>query len=349
MVASSPTAGSYGESIYVSRFAKTFPGFTLRPTRAFWIFVSSVPVIGVAALNTGNNALYLMLSLAMGAFVASGALSRHTLKHVSVRLQPPGEVFAAAPVHLRATVSNSSPWLPAAGAVLRIEPGQVELVAPTVPPSSSRAVNLPVIFPRRGRRPLPTVRVDVILPLGFFVKTLRIPQQGEALVYPRRFPSAGARLVSLGGEETERSLERTRRGGEVELLREFHPGDDVRDVHWKQTARQQRLIVMERRESLLPERYLVLDRQLARPGDALQLDRFEDLVSEVTTALLDRLRRGDVVGLVLGSEIHVPAGGMQQVRRLLTRLALVEPVALGEDPLPSSVGESSVYRLAEGS
>lgn len=330
------------------RFAKNFPGFTLRPTRAFWVFVSSVPVIGVAALNTGNNALYLVLSLALGAFVASGALSRHTLKHVSVELEPPGEVFAAAPVHLRARLSNSSPWLPAVGVVLRIEPGQAEMMAPTVPPRAVRGVDLPVIFRWRGRRPLPAVRVDVTLPLGFFVKTLRIPQEGEALVYPRRFPGAGARLISLGGEQAERSLVRTGRGGDVELLREFHPGDDVRDVHWKQTARQQRLIVMERRESLLPERYLVLDRQLKHPQDPLQLERFEDLVSEVTTALLDRLRRGEMVGLILGSEVHVPAGGMQQVRRLLTRLALVEPVGLGEDPLPSAIAEAAVYRLAEG-
>jgi len=330
------------------RSGRAFPGFTLRPTRSFWAFLVAVPVIGVAALNTGNNALYLLLSLALGAFVASGALSRHTLKHLRVRLAPPGEVFAAAPVRVVAEVSNGSPWLPAAGVVLRVEPGQADVQAPVVPPRGVRRVEVPVIFPRRGRRSLPAVRVDVTLPLAFFVKSIRLPQPGEVLVYPRRFPGAGARLVSLGGEETERSLLRNRRGGEVELLREFRPGDDVRDVHWKQTARQQRLIVMERRESLLPERYLVLDRQLARPDDGVLLERFEDLVSEVTTALLDRLRRGELVGLVLGSEVHVPAGGMQQVRRLLTCLALVEPVRTGEDPLPAAVADAAVYRLAEG-
>jgi uncharacterized protein (DUF58 family) len=96
------------------------------------------------------------------------------------------------------------------------------------------------------------------------------------------------------------------RRGEVEHLREFHTGDDRRDIHWKQTARQQRPIVMERRERAAPSRYLVLDRQLPRRDDARLLDRFEDLVSEVASAALAQLRHGEPVGLVLGGSVTRP-------------------------------------------
>jgi uncharacterized protein (DUF58 family) len=333
----------------VGRFARRFPGFTLRPSRVFWAFVAAVPVLSLAALNTGNNALYLLLSLALGAFVSSGALSRHTLSHISARLELPGDIFAGSPVRLRATVSNSSRWLPAAGVVCRLVGATEGALVPTVAPGGERVVELITVFSRRGLRALPAVRVEVRLPLGFFVKSLQSFQSGEVLVYPRRFPGAAARLAPLATDATVLVSRGARRGGDVELLREFRPGDDVRDVHWKQTARQQRPIVMERREHHLPARYVVLDRQLARRDDALLLERFEDLVSEVATTLLDRLRRGEVVGLILGSQVRAPAGGVQQARALLQQLALVEPVGVGEDPLPKAVGQGPVYRLVEAS
>jgi uncharacterized protein (DUF58 family) len=330
-----------------SRFARRFPGFTLRPTGPLWIFIVATPVLTLAALNTGNNALYLLVSLAFGAFVASGALSRHTVGHVSVHVLPPAEVSAGSAASVRIEVSNRSRWLPAAGIVARVAGGPHGVLVDTVPPGGTRSVEMTTVFARRGLRPLPQVRLEVRLPLGFFVKSLRITTPGEVLVYPRRFPGAAARLTSLAGEESHYPSQRSRRSGEVDQLREFRPGDDIRDVHWKQTARQQRPIVMERRELLRPRGYVVLDRQLAPIDDPVLLERFEDLVSEVTTTLLDRLRRGELVGLILGSRVHAPAGGSRQVRALLRELALVEPVGPGQDPLPPLAAHAAVYRLAE--
>ena len=117
-------------------------------------------------------------------------------------------------------------------------------------------------------------------------------------------------------------------------------------MHWKQTARQQRLIVVERRERAMPSRFLVLDRQLPRREDGTLLLRFEDLVSEVATAAVDRLRHGEPVGLVIGGAVTPPQAGKRQARRMLEQLALVQPVGPGDDPLPPEVGGGAVYRLA---
>jgi uncharacterized protein (DUF58 family) len=106
------------------------------------------------------------------------------------------------------------------------------------------------------------------------------------------------------------------------------------------------LIVVERRERALPSRFLVLDRQLPRREDGALLLRFEDLVSEVATAAVDRLRRGEAVGLVIGGAVTPPLPGRRQARRVLEQLALVQAVGPGEDPLPPEVGGGAVYRLA---
>ena len=324
-----------------------FPGFAIRATRAFWVFLVAVPLLALAALNTGNNALYLLLSLALGAFVASGALSRHTLRCVRASVRQPGEIFAGAPVTLEVDIANASPWLPAAGVVVRLTDMPGHALAPTVPPRATATARLVTVFAHRGRHALPALRVEVRLPLGFFVKAVHLEQVVEVLAYPRRFAGAAARFSGVGAARIAAAAGALVRGGEVEQLREFRPGDDRRDIHWKQTARQQRMIVVERRERVRPAHYLVLDRQLPRRDDAALLARFEDLVSEVATAALDRIRHGDAVGLAIGGSVTPPQAGRRHARRLLEQLALVQAVGPGDDPLPPAIGGTGVYRLVD--
>ncbi len=325
---------------------RRFPGFSLKPARAFWAFFLAAPVLALAALNTGNNALYVLLALALGAFVASGTFSRHTLSRLGATVVPPGEVYAESPVAVAVELTNGSSWLPAAGVVVRLAgmPGQA--LVPTVQARGKATARLMTAFASRGRHGLPELLVEVRLPLGFFTKSVRLEQPFDVLVYPRRFVGAAARFSGVGAAEVTAPAGGVVRGGEVDQLREFRTGDDRRDVHWKQTARQQRLIVVERRERALPSRFLVLDRQLPRREDGALLRRFEDIVSEVATAARDRLRRGEAVGLVIGGAVTPPAPGRRQARRVLEQLALVQAVGPGEDPLPPEVGGGAVYRLA---
>ncbi|MFO7656452.1 MAG: hypothetical protein R6W78_05240 [Bacteroidales bacterium] len=52
-------------------------------------------------------------------------------------------------------------------------------------------------------------------------------------------------------------------------------------------------------------------------------ERFERLVSEVATAVVERLRAGAAVGLVIGRRRYPPAVGLAHGARLLTPLAEV--------------------------
>jgi len=264
-----------------------------------------------------------------------------------VRLVAPGEAFAGAAAGVQLEVSNRSRFLPAALVVCRLLGLPGRAVIARVPPGGMALVSLPTVFPRRGRHGLPAVQVEVRLPLGFFVKSVRWPQAGEVLVYPRRVRVGVVRWAGLAHRDEATAPGRGRRGGEVEQLRQFRPGDDRRDIHWKQTARQQRLIVMERRERSLPSHYLALDHQLPRRDDETLLQRFEDLVSEVASSALEQLHRGEPVGLIIGGTVTPPGSGSVHVRRLLEQLALVQAVGPGEDPLPALLSGEPVYRLVE--
>jgi uncharacterized protein (DUF58 family) len=118
-------------------------------------------------------------------------------------------------------------------------------------------------------------------------------------------------------------------------------------MHWKQTARQQRLVVVERKHAAEKSVFFVLDPRLVDPSDPHQLERFEHLVSEVATGIVRRLREGVRVGLVVGSLVVPPVRSMRRAPVLLSPLAEVEALGLDE-AAPARVGNGRmmVFRVA---
>ncbi len=50
-------------------------------------------LLGFAAVNTGNNLLYLLVSALLGFMAVSGILGRWNLARLSLRCLPPDELF----------------------------------------------------------------------------------------------------------------------------------------------------------------------------------------------------------------------------------------------------------------
>ena len=82
------------------------PPRTLRPTRAGWIFFALTLGVGFAALNTGNNLMYMVLSLLLSFLVLSGVLSESALRGIQVRRLLPAELVAEREAIVGVEVSN---------------------------------------------------------------------------------------------------------------------------------------------------------------------------------------------------------------------------------------------------
>jgi len=315
-----------------------FPGFGLRLTRWGGIFLAVLLVLGLAAVNTGNNALIMVLGLALGSYVVSGAWSRQVLGGVTVRLERPRELFAGRPVVLGLTVTNHS-RLPAYGLVLRDGRGRAVLLESLLPGRSECRRSIEIVLPRRGWTVLGPWRVEVLLPLGFFLKSKRVVGEERVLVYPRLLPTARARRVGASaGREAARERDHGREG-DVTQLRGFQSGDERRQIHWKQTARQQRLIVTERQRRSEGAVYLVLDPRVDHLDDAAALERFEAAVSSVATVAVERIRRREPVGLILGRTVVAPVAGPEHGAALLAPLAEVraEPADAPPPQVPKGI------------
>jgi hypothetical protein len=88
-------------------------------TREGWIYIAGVLLVAMAALNTGNNLLFLILASLIAIILMSGILSSITLSGVAMRLELPEHIFAGQPVRALVELENEKLMLPSFS--LRVE------------------------------------------------------------------------------------------------------------------------------------------------------------------------------------------------------------------------------------
>ena len=88
--------------------AFTFEG-VVRLTSVGTTFVIFTIVIGFAAINTGNNSLYIGLAFMLACLLLSGIASKGGLKHLAVELGGLDEAWAGRGADGRLRIANRSP------------------------------------------------------------------------------------------------------------------------------------------------------------------------------------------------------------------------------------------------
>lgn len=293
----------------------------IRFTRAGTFFVAGSFAIGFAAINTGNNLLYLLLGAMLGAMAVSGWLSEQTLRSLHIVRRVPRGGHAGDPIAIHYRVTNSKRFLATYALELQ-EPGLTEVAfVPQVVAGESVGTRSTQVFLNRGVYLLEQLTLATEYPFGLFRKERDVPVPGEILVWPRtdvpvRVP-AGATGRKPRRSETSGGSERGARG-EYRSLREYRPGDDLRDIHWKATARTGRAVIREYDRAAAEALWVSLDVETPE-GEA------SERAADITASLLARLLRdGSPVALHAGDRVVPPGSGPGQLERVLNALARVE-------------------------
>ena len=294
--------------------------------------------IGLAAVNTGNNLLFLVLGLLLSSIVVSGVLSETSLRGVRVERRLPSSASVGAPALVGLVARNGKPRAPSIGLEVREKGGDVAgqglfllLGAGEMDEVSYRFT--PV---RRGLHRFEQLEVATRAPFGLFEKSRPLSVAGELVVFPRRV-APPARQPRRLAREGERPTGQVGHGLEVHALRDHRPGDDARSIHWRSSARAGRLIGIDREQERRRQVCVVLDhRRLS--GAALEAS------VETAAALFEReLDAGSEVSLALCGERLPPGSGERHLLAGLTMLALLAPAA--DAPAPVAEPGSSVLEV----
>jgi uncharacterized protein (DUF58 family) len=298
------------------------PPRTIWPTRdGVWCLLV-VMGLGVAAINTGNNLLYLLVSLLLALIIMSGVLSEQSLRKLDLVAMDPEEIYAGRPALFGMTIANRKRWLTSYSITIEIlsptSPTRF-LYLPRLDAGTQRLVTWEDTLPRRGPHRLAGVRVTTRFPFGLFLKAGRPMLASEVVVYPAIRPISQGMLRQLG-TAGDRRARRRGRGSDLYNLRDYRMGDDPRLIHWRSSAKTQRLLVRELEAETTEDTRLVLVGTGAREPETLEAG-----LSEAASLATHLIRLGAGVELV-GPGFYVRLGrGKAHLQRLLGALALYDP------------------------
>lgn len=265
-----------------------------RLTRDGGIYLGAIGVLILAAINTGNNLLFLILACLLGGILVSGVLSRAVLSGIELKFDMPEHIFAEQPILAEIELRNEKQAWPSfsllvVGQTKRNKAAAEILTRPVffpyIPHLSASRQKVELQFPRRGVYRQDAFGIRTRFPFGFFEKTREVESDIEIVVYPRVEPTEQFYevLPLLSGEMASHFRGR---GHELHSLREYQPTDSARFVDWKVTAKIGRMAVREfaredeRRVMLVLDPFIGLPRRdLGDLAAAEHAERFERAVS----------------------------------------------------------------------
>lgn len=202
---------------------------------------------------------------------------------------------------------------------------------PSLPAGGSRQVETRIMPLRRGYILLPGYVLFSVDPLGIFKKEIYFREPERVLVLPKRYPVIaaalpGSRKYHQGGAGATAGSGDT---GEFVGLREYRPGDAVRQIDWKATARTRSTIVRQLEEEYFPRIALVIDTFCNEGAEQL----FEDVLSIGASIMSEQDLSHHLVDLYLAAEAgvaHLAAGrGLPERYPMVEALACAAPCTNG--------------------
>jgi uncharacterized protein (DUF58 family) len=309
-----------------------------RLTGQGWGYIGGIVLVALAAINTGNNLLFLILACLIASILMSGILSSITLAGVELHLQLPEHIFAGQPVRGTVELKNEKQTLPSFS--LRVEGTKQKgatapvLETPVYFPYLARhesvKQSVPLRFARRGQYRQEAFRIVTRFPFGFLQKARRVNLAAEALVYPSVEATPEFLEVLPGIQGAIESLAKGP-GQDLYALRDYLPMDSARHVHWKASARLGSLMVREFTREEDCRVLLVLDphSKAARPTAAVaETERFEQAVELCAAIAWDFHERGALLEFRSASGIVPLAPAADNIFAVLRHLALVQALAL---------------------
>jgi uncharacterized protein (DUF58 family) len=301
----------------------------LKLTREGKYFIFITFGVGVAAINTGNNLLYLLLGMLLSLIIVSGVLSELSLRHLTVTRRLPPRAQVGRPHLVEIEVFNHKQKVPSYAIEVEDlragQPADKRCFFLKISPRSAQVAAYRRTPARRGRDHHVGFRVATRFPFGLFEKSREVSADDELIIYPAVDPvllpasEAGDRL---GGES---SLGRGS-GDEIHGLRPMRDGDDPRDIYWRKSTVPDQRVLRERATDTRRDVVFSIDsvHSGATPDEDWSM-RFERRIRDVASRAVAHLKRGDGVSVFASGGEKVRANTSVGADPLLRFLALLEP------------------------
>ncbi len=296
-----------------------YPRNRVRPTTLGIYFIVMSLVVGMAAVNTGNNVLFLVFSLMLSALVISGISSRAAMRRLSMARRIPETIYAGTPFSEALTITNGKRLFPTVSLRLSSAIATGTVFLPHLPPRTTRTLVLEHQYSKRGVAEVPAVECRSHYPFGLFERKRIEPGRESVVVFPRI-----ERIVPFFPEREGGHGDFTARlkgeGEDLYQIREYVPGESARAIDWKASSRVARIMARDFHRNANLRVTLIVDASSTSPVDH---EAIETQIS-LAASIIDFLYHSHISYQLLSTSGDVPFGlGPLQYREALSHLALL--------------------------
>lgn len=312
----------------------------MRPTKEGKRFLLATLLIAVAAINTGNNLIYLVLAMMLSILVISIAVLDLNLRGLVPGLSIIQPVFAKSRSLLKVSLLNKKKFMPSYSIHVTFPEGiEGQCTVPHVSSSSQVSAEIEGMFKRRGIFRYGDFSLESSFPFILFKKSVRAHVGGEVIVYPE-IKEIDELIPEMIGSDYAPYVTRHGPGDEFLMIREFRYGDSMRRVQWKTSAKTGKLMVKDM--GIDEPRLLTIILDNIKPLDR---ESFEKAVSFAASLAYRFIMIGFFVRLMTCKKVIPFGSGSEHLFKILDVLALIDEDDTWECPMMHEIQGTGVLIL----
>ncbi len=291
----------------------------VRPHIPGFVFIGATSMVGLAAMNNQNNLLFWVFGMRVAALVISVVTASALIRRVDVRRLDPHYGAVGEPLSMRYAVTNRSRWLSVFNIHVEELPGGrragdrawqrlMKPAAAWVMHAGPReTVHGEAVFwpTARGETAFDRLRVWTTFPFGIVRRSKVISQPQHTLIYPMLYELRRGLLGSIApmGLMGSKVAHHAGAGDDYFGLREYRPGDSMRHISWKRTARNDQLVTIERTAPAPAKLRVALDLTVATdslPGASGDRAKARDMEERAIALAASIIHAADLDGFEVG-------------------------------------------------
>jgi uncharacterized protein (DUF58 family) len=272
-------------------------------------------LLGVSAVNTGNNLIYLIVSALLSFMGISGFFGKNNLSKIAVEVEFPREIYAQNNFPLKIILKNKKRLLPVFLLKIHIDGHSVLFPFADVKSETTKYIN--ISFRKRGQYTIKDVYISSVFPFNFFTRFRHLNNTFDCIVFPELKKCDLITLYEKGRRlKGEKASDKIGFESDIVSIREYVYGDPLKYINWKATAKTGALKTKEL--SSLLHQPITID------FDKVIIKDTEEKISCISYSIIQLLKKNMPVGLKIKDMLYEPGTSRNHKISMLKGLALFE-------------------------
>lgn len=297
-------------------------------------------LVGFAAWHSGTNLLYMIFAMLTSVYLMHGFMLSLNLNELTTTETVPEVAIAGQPFEVTIHLHNKKRRLRSmAIAVTHKGKDRRQTIGSTyflrIPARETRDASYQTTAHTRGLLQIRSINISSRYPFSFEERTQVFGRNHEILILPQTWPVHSiATQIPAGFGDQESQI----RGSGTDLygLRDYIAGEPARHVHWRTSARAQKLMIAEYTREERRQTTLVLDNGTTDPTDPNITDAFENAITLTASLARHLIEAGYEVALIT-QDIQILHGQTQKhLTDILSHLAILQFASPGDLIAPAN-------------